>query len=58
MKCDNCGNEMDCYKISKSDESLERRFRCMECGVEKVITTLDEVDDEPVAEVKTKRYNK
>ena len=57
MKCDNCGNEMDCYKISKDADALERRFRCMACGVEKVVITPDE-DDEPVAEGKTKRYNK
>lgn len=57
MKCDNCGNEMDCYKISKDADALERRFRCMACGVEKVVITPDE-DDERVAEGKTKRYNK
>lgn len=57
MKCDNCGNEMDCYKISKSADELERRFRCMECGVEKVVTTADE-DEKEVAEVKPKRYSK
>lgn len=57
MKCDNCGNEMDCYKISKSSDVLERRFRCMECGVEKVVTTADE-DEKEVAEDKPKRYSK
>jgi len=38
MKCELCGYEpMDCYKISKSGDVLERRFRCMTCGHEEVI---------------------